>query len=91
MARRRSPGETVGERFVAMGHRAMTSANLSGPEPHASARYAYLATYFRTVRQAHQRGRDAENLCIVGSAVLPTMAGYAATPTIAALAYRTPD
>ena len=37
--------------------------------------------------QAH----DAENLFIVGSAVFPTMAGYAATPTIAALAYRTSD
>ena len=35
--------------------------------------------------QAH----DAENLLIVGSAVFPTMAGCAARPTIAALAYRT--
>ncbi len=38
-------------------------------------------------RQAH----DAENLFIVGSAVFPTTAGYAATPTIGALAYRTSD
>ena len=37
--------------------------------------------------QAH----DAENLFIVGSAVFPTVAGYAATPTIGALAYRTSD
>ena len=32
---------------------------------------------------------DVPNLFIVGASVFPTMTGYAATPTVGALAYRT--
>jgi gluconate 2-dehydrogenase alpha chain len=37
------------------------------------------------------RTHDLENLFIIGSSVFPTMSGYAATPTVGALAYRTAE
>lgn len=46
-----------------------------------------LASVVNGTCQAH----DVENLFIVGSSVFPTMSGYAATPTVGALAYRTAE
>jgi choline dehydrogenase-like flavoprotein len=37
------------------------------------------------------QSHDVPNLFIVGSSVFPTMSGYPATATIAALAYRTAE
>lgn len=50
-----------------------------GDDPRASVVNGYC--------QAH----DVENLFVVGSSVFPTMSGYAATPTVGALAYRTAE
>jgi choline dehydrogenase-like flavoprotein len=44
-----------------------------------------------SVVNGHCRTHDVENLFVVGSSVFPTMSGFAATPTVGALAYRTAE
>ena len=44
-----------------------------------------------SVVNGYCRAHDVENLFVVGSSVFPTMSGYAATPTVGALAYRTAE
>ena len=44
-----------------------------------------------SVVNANCQAHDAENLFIIGASIFPTMAGYAHTPTVGALAYRTAD
>lgn len=45
----------------------------------------------KSVVNGYCRTHDIENLFVVGSSVFPTMSGYAATPTVGALAYRTAE
>ena len=45
----------------------------------------------KSVVNGYCRTHDIENLFVVGSSVFPTMSGYAATPTVSALAYRTAE
>ncbi|HEX9879700.1 MAG TPA: GMC family oxidoreductase [Candidatus Binatia bacterium] len=45
----------------------------------------------RSVVNGYCKTHDVENLFVVGSSVFPTMTGYAATPTVAALAYRSAE
>ena len=42
-----------------------------------------------SVVNGYCQSHDVENLFVVGASVFPTMTGYAATPTVGALAYRT--
>jgi gluconate 2-dehydrogenase alpha chain len=44
-----------------------------------------------SVVNGYCQSHDVDNLFMVGSSVFPTMTGYAATPTVAALAYRASD
>jgi choline dehydrogenase-like flavoprotein len=44
-----------------------------------------------SVVNGYCQSHDVDNLFIVGASVFPTMTGYAATPTVCALAYRTPE
>ncbi len=44
-----------------------------------------------SVVNGYCQSHDAENLFVVGASVFPTMAGYAPTPTVGALAYRTAE
>ena len=45
----------------------------------------------KSVVNGYCQTHDVENLFVVGSSVFPSMSGYAATPTIGALAYRTAE
>ena len=45
----------------------------------------------KSVVNGYCQSHDVGNLFLVGSAVFPTMSGYAATPTVGALAYRTAE
>jgi len=45
----------------------------------------------KSVVNGYCQTHDVENLFVVGSSVFPSMSGYAPTPTVGALAYRTAE
>jgi gluconate 2-dehydrogenase alpha chain len=80
-------GDDIMERAGASRHWSAASGRASrwaggtrmGDDPHTSVVNGFC--------QAH----DVDNLFVVGASVFPTMGGYAATPTVCALSYRTAE